>query len=203
MVMRVITGSARGRKLQSPGEATRPMTERVREALFSIIGSEVTGARVLDLFGGSASLSCEALSRGADWATVVDRSADAISAARKNLSLCEFLARSETVRSDVMTFARRLGHDQTYDLVFVDPPYADGDETIQDLLEVVAQLIEPGALVILHRPFVGKGEDRRFTWPSGYRLEDERTYGGTMLCFARYVGKIHDRVRIPGDRGRR
>lgn len=179
------------------------MTDRVREALFSIIGSEVRGATVLDLFGGSASLSCEALSRGADWATVVDRSSDAISAARKNLNLCGFPDRSEAIRSDVMAYARRLGHHRTYSLIFVDPPYADDDESVCGLLEATAPGVEPGGLVVLHRPSGGKGEDHRFTWPSGYRLVDERTYGGTTLCFARYVGGVHDQGEVPGNPGRR
>lgn len=179
------------------------MTDRVREALFSIIGAEVARTRVLDLFGGSASLSCEALSRGANWATVVDRSSDAISAAKKNLDLCGFSDRSEVVRSDVMRFVGRLGGDKTYNLVFVDPPYADDDESIGNLLMAAAPGIESGALVILHRECANKPEDHRFTWPSGYRLEDERTYGGTRLCFARYVGGVHDQGEAPGNPGRR
>lgn len=179
------------------------MTDRAREALFSIIGAEVEKARVLDLFGGSASLSCEALSRGADLAMIVDRSSQAISAARKNLDLCGFSDRSEVVRSDVMTYARRLGQERTYNLVFVDPPYADDDESIASLLEVAAAGVDPGALVVLHRKTHVSGEDRRFTWPSGYRLEGERTYGGTTLCFARYVGGVHDQGEGPGNPGRR
>lgn len=179
------------------------MTDRVREALFSIIGSEVEGARVLDLFGGSASLSCEALSRGAEWATVVDRASQAVETARANLNLCGFASRSEVVCSDVARFVRRLGSDRTYNLIFVDPPYADDDQTVRDLLAAGVAGWEGKALVVLHRDTRSKGEDHRFGWPSGYRLEGERIYGGTTLCFARYVGGGHDLGETPDDPGRR
>ncbi len=123
--MRVIAGSAKGRALDAPrGGATRPATDRIRESLFAILDPVLEGARVLDLFAGVGTLGIEALSRGAARVTFVERSADALTALRKNVATTGLGERSEIVAANVLAF-----FDESiagpYDLVFCDPPFAD------------------------------------------------------------------------------
>src|SRR3954453_13668244 len=121
--MRVIAGSYGGRTLKAPaGDGTRPTSDRVREALFSILGDRVAGARVLDLFAGSGALGIEALSRGAASATFVDDAPAALRVLRANL---EALGEdAEVVRADAVRWLRAAsGRAHQYDLVLLDPPY--------------------------------------------------------------------------------
>lgn len=166
------------------------MTDRVREAVFSIIGEEIVGARVLDLYAGSASLSCEALSRGAAGTTIVEQSAAAIATANTNLGACGFGDLAEVTRVDVGAFSRRIADApvaRRFGVAFVDPPYATDDDSVAALLSGIALALEDGALVVLHRQARKGEDDRRFAWPLGYRSEGVRTYGGTAIHFARHV----------------
>ena len=121
--MRVIAGTWGGRRLQAPpGDAVRPTSDRVREALFSILAGHVPGARVLDLFAGSGALGIEALSRGAASATFVDSAPTALEALRANLGTLG--AEAEVRRQDARRFLGGASADaREYDLVFLDPPY--------------------------------------------------------------------------------
>ena len=120
--MRVITGTARGRKLREPKNMDiRPTTDKVKESLFSIIQFDIEGRRVLDLFAGTGQLGLEALSRGAKSVTFVDQSNEAIAIVRENLEHCGFTA--QVVRGDSIDF---LEHAGKFDLIFLDPPYASG-----------------------------------------------------------------------------
>lgn len=120
--MRVITGTARGRKLREPKNMDiRPTTDKVKESLFSIIQFDVAGRRALDLFAGTGQLGIEALSRGAKSATFVDQSNDAIAITKENLASCGLSA--QVVRDDAISFLERCGE---FDLIFLDPPYASG-----------------------------------------------------------------------------
>lgn len=120
--MRVITGTARGRKLQEPkGRDIRPTTDVVKEAVFSIVQFDVPGRRVLDLFAGTGQLGIEALSRGARECVFVDTAPEALSLVRKNLAACGF--QGQVIRSDAQSYLARGGK---FDLVFVDPPYHAG-----------------------------------------------------------------------------
>lgn len=121
--MRVITGTARGRKLKDlPGLDTRPTTDRVKESIFNIIQFDVEGRRVLDLFGGSGQLSIEALSRGAAEATVVELNAAAVKIIRENVETCRFEQQCRVVPQEALTFL--AGCREKFHLVFLDPPYA-------------------------------------------------------------------------------
>ena len=122
--MRVITGSARGRRLKElEGLETRPTTGKVKEALFSVIQFDIEGRRVLDLFAGTGQLGIEALSRGAKQCVFIDQRNDAVKLIRENLQVCG-LTDSAVVRSgDAMAY---LKSGEKFDLIFLDPPYASG-----------------------------------------------------------------------------
>jgi 16S rRNA (guanine966-N2)-methyltransferase len=153
--VRVIAGTAKGRKLRVPGGLlTRPTPSRVREALFSILQQriELTGARVLDLFAGSGALGIEALSRGAASATFVDLAGAAQQALRHNLA--PFAQRARLLPESVQLAIEHLSQPQPparpprFDLIFLDPPYAQNllPESLEQL--AVAKLLAPGGLLI-------------------------------------------------------
>lgn len=172
--MRVVAGIYGGRELVAPrGRATRPTSDRVREALFSILGEGVRGARVLDLFAGSGALGIEALSRGAESATFVDSAAAAIAAVRRNLAALQVEA--EVVRAPALRFldaARNRA--RQYDLVFLDPPYRQAPVLGRQLTEALAPVLAGDARVVAE-------SDRRS--PLGLQLimHDERRYGDTLI----------------------
>ena len=133
--MRVITGSARGRRLKEiEGLETRPTTDRVKEALFSVIQFDIEGRRVLDLFAGTGQLGIEALSRGAESAVFVEQRKDAVQAVRENLVVCGLSDRARVVSGDAM---RYLKSGEKFDLIFLDPPYASG--LLEQALEEIAR----------------------------------------------------------------
>jgi 16S rRNA (guanine966-N2)-methyltransferase len=170
----VIAGQWGGRRLQAPaGAATRPTSDRVREALFSILGDRVAGARVLDLFAGSGALGIEALSRGAAEATFVDSSPAAVKAVRANL---EALAvEAEVRRADVGVFLRGAsGAGRHYDLVFLDPPYRLAERLGRELSEALTAVLAPGGLAISE-------SDRRSPLDLDMTPTDERRYGDTVI----------------------
>lgn len=132
--MRVITGTARGRRLKElEGMETRPTTGKVKESLFSIIQFDIEGRRVLDLFAGTGQLGIEALSRGAREAVFIDRRADAVKLIRENLQICNLSDRAYVKNSDSMAY---LKSGEKFDLIFLDPPYASG--LLEQALEQIA-----------------------------------------------------------------
>lgn len=138
--MRVISGEARGRPLKAvPGQTTRPTTDKVKEALFSMIGPYFEGERVLDLFAGTGGLGIEALSRGAGHAVFVDANAKSIEVVRSNLAATRLEAKAEVYRQDAAKAIRLLAQRgiPPFELVFLDPPYAmkNGDALLLELLE--------------------------------------------------------------------
>ena len=123
--MRVITGTARGRRLKElEGLETRPTTDRVKEGVFNIIQFDIEGRRVLDLFAGTGQLGIEALSRGAASAVFVDQRRDAASIIRENLKLTGLSDRARVVNGEAMAFLS--SQRERFDLIFLDPPYAAG-----------------------------------------------------------------------------
>ncbi len=120
--MRVITGTARGRRLKElQGKDTRPTTDMVKEGMFNILQFDIEGRRVLDLFAGTGQLGIEALSRGAVHATFVEQRNDAVKLIRENLELCEFTDVSRVVTGEALGFLSAVR--EKYDLIFLDPPY--------------------------------------------------------------------------------
>lgn len=123
--MRVITGTARGRKLKTPENYDiRPTTDNVKESVFNIIQFDIEGRRVLDLFAGTGQLGIECLSRGAASAVFVDRRADAVKLIRENLRLTELEDRARVVAGDSMEYLKSIR--EPFDIIFLDPPYAAG-----------------------------------------------------------------------------
>jgi 16S rRNA (guanine966-N2)-methyltransferase len=172
--MRVIAGMYGGRRLNAPsGSATRPTSDRVREALFSILGARVPGARVLDLFAGSGALGIEALSRGAASATFVDDAPPAVKAIRGNLDALG--ASAEIRRTDALRYlgTASAGGAQ-YDLLFLDPPYRHAERLASRLSEALPAVLAPGAVAVAE-------SDRRAPLALDLPLHDERRYGDTLI----------------------
>ena len=175
-MMRILTGSAKGKKLVSlEGDATRPTSERIKEAIFSSIQFDVEGRRVLDLFAGSGQMGFEALSRGAQKATFIDLSREAMEIVKQNSKITGFFDQSHFLVSDWRNYLRKASGREQFDLVFVDPPYA-----MQCCADVAAylkktELISPGAIVVLES---GEEEiqmdDPRL---SGYKVIKSTHYG--------------------------
>ncbi len=149
--MRVITGTARGRRLKElEGMETRPTTDRVKEGLFSALQFEIEGRRVLDLFAGTGQLGIECLSRGAASVVFVDRRADAVKLIRENLKLTELSDRAQVVSGDSMEYLNRVR--EKFDLIFLDPPYAAG--LLEPALAHIAKfdILSPHGIIIAEAP---------------------------------------------------
>jgi 16S rRNA (guanine966-N2)-methyltransferase len=170
--VRVVAGAWRGRRLAAPaGRDTRPTSDRVREAVFSILGT-IDGAAVLDLFAGSGALAFEALSRGAARATLVERAPAAIKAIEANAQALG--AAVDLRRRDVRAFVRDASAaGGPYDLVFLDPPYRDAAGLGPQL--DLTPLLAPGARV------VSESDRREPLALPGLEVADERRYGDTLI----------------------
>jgi 16S rRNA (guanine966-N2)-methyltransferase len=167
--LRITGGELGGRRIRVPRGDVRPTTERVREAIFSILG-DVAGARVLDLFCGSGALAIEALSRGAAEATLVDTRP---ATARRNLEALGLAERALTVRSNAARFLRRA-EASSFDLVLCDPPYRLADRLAGDLDPLIRRALANGGRVM-----VETSPDRPL--PLGLPLVTERGYGDTLI----------------------
>ena len=181
--MRVIAGEFRGRRLASARNGgLRPTADRVREALFSILGPTVADARVLDLYAGTGALALEALSRGARTATCVERAPAALAALERNVAELGLAGRVTIVRGDAVGYARRMaGETDRFDLVFCDPPYADPQEPL--LTAVAGGSWWTRAVVLEH------AASRPPSTPAGLEA-DTRRYGDTgVTVFRRPTGE--------------
>ena len=147
--MRVITGSAKGRKLeQLTGNDVRPTTERVKEAVFSIIQFNIEGRRFLDLFAGSGQMGIEALSRGAVRAVFTDASKDSIDIVKRNLKTTKLEECARVYRTDSIGFLSSCR--ETFDLAFIDPPYGTG--LLQQALDNIERVMSKSGIVICESP---------------------------------------------------
>ena len=178
--MRVITGSARGVQLKTPdGLKTRPTSDRVKEALFSIIQFDLPCARVLDLFGGTGQLGIEALSRGAKSAVFVDEGEKACALIRENLKRTKLSDQAKVIRSDYMQYLHTSR--ETFDIVFLDPPYAE--VFLENALKCITEIdiLESGAIIVAERPV-----DKDLPWEiSGFTKSKDYKYGNTVLTLYR------------------
>ena len=167
--LRISGGELGGRRIRVPKGDVRPTTERVREAVFSILG-DVSGSRVLDLFCGSGALAIEALSRGASEATLVDTHPRT---ARENVERLGLGERAHVIRSDAIRFLRR-GEQGAFDLVLCDPPYRLADRLATDLGPLI-----PGVLAVSGRAMIESSPDNplQIELP----LLTERAYGDTLV----------------------
>lgn len=148
-MMRIITGKARGIKLNTlEGENTRPTSERAKEAVFSMLQFELEGREVLDLFAGSGQMGLEAVSRGANSATFIEKSKDAAAVISKNIEKTKLSEFCRLFNSDVNDFIRVTRGKKQYDIVFIDPPYAlrAVAPTLKELLD--ADLLKPTSIVV-------------------------------------------------------
>lgn len=178
--VRVISGSARGLKLNTPGDdRVRPTTDRVKESMFNIIQDWVYDSQVLDLFAGSGALGIEALSRGASQAVFCDNSLDSIKIIKSNIEKARVADRSQIVSGDFKRCLRDMGaKNQSFDMIFVDPPYYKGlFEEVLDTIRACKILKKDGIVIVEHdakRP-IGQVE--------GLEVYKEKKYGITMLTF--------------------
>ncbi len=178
--LRVVAGRAGGRHLASlPGEAMRPTTERVREAVFSSLGGDVVGASVLDLYAGTGAMAIEALSRGAVRAVLVDHDRAAAAVCRDNLATTGFDDVGRVVETTVRAFVALPPPPQApFSLVTCDPPYATPDD---EIAAVLAALTVPGWLAPNATAVVERGVRTPVDpVPSGWRLRFARAYGDTL-----------------------
>jgi 16S rRNA (guanine966-N2)-methyltransferase len=177
MNIRVISGKFGGRKIEAPDNTrTHPMGERVRNAMFNSIGSEIVGAEVLDAFAGTGSIGLEALSRGAKFALFIERDNIAAKILAKNVTTLAAQDQAKIIRTTILNWIENNNHEQ-FDLIFADPPYHDPQ------LSTVAKLyglLKPGGLMILSHP----GGSEVPTKP-GVVVVDNRSYGNANLTFYR------------------
>ncbi|MGC2241043.1 MAG: 16S rRNA (guanine(966)-N(2))-methyltransferase RsmD [Acidimicrobiia bacterium] len=172
--MRVISGLAKGRRLAAPStETTRPVLDRVREAVFSMIGDWVVDAAVLDLYAGSGSFGIEALSRGAVSATFVENARVALDALRSNI---DAVGLGGTIVSSPVADFLAVGS-ATFDIVFIDPPWSISSQALSDDLTALDRFLEPKAEVVLSR----RWGDQTPTQPENWRVATDRRYGDTRI----------------------
>jgi 16S rRNA (guanine(966)-N(2))-methyltransferase RsmD len=190
--MRIIAGEHRGRRIEAPpGLDTRPMLDRVREAMFSTLGERVPGANVLDLYAGSGSLGLEALSRGARRARMIEKDPKALACLRNNVELLGMGDRAQVVRGDSLKrdLWRPLGSEEAFDVVFLDPPYshvelpATRTGVLGCIEELLREVVGPRGCLIVH------AEARMLDWirlrgqSHGALRRGERRYGSSGLLY--------------------
>jgi len=178
--MRVITGTARGRRLKElEGMETRPTTDRVKEGLFNILQFDIEGRKVLDLFAGTGQLGIECLSRGAASAVFVDRRADAVKLIRDNLKTTELTENARVVAGDSMEYLKGLR--EKFDIIFLDPPYAAG--LLEEAISYIAEfdILSPHGIIVAEHPV----EKALPAVKAPYRLHRTYRYGKIALTIYR------------------
>ena len=178
--MRVITGTARGRRLKElEGMETRPTTDRVKEGLFSALQFDIEGRRVLDLFAGTGQLGIECLSRGAVSAVFVDRRADAVKLIRENLKVTELTDRAKVISGDSMEYLKGLR--EKFDLIFLDPPYEAG--LLEPAIAQIAKfdILAPHGIIVAEHPV----EKAMPALAEPYRIHKTYRYGKIALTLYR------------------
>ena len=176
--MRVITGSARGKRLVTPaGLDVRPTPDRVKEGIFSALHFDIEGRRILDLFAGSGQLSIEALSRGAESAVIVDNSLNSLKAVKSNIAACGFEDKARVIQSDYASFCA-MSRD-TFDIVFLDPPYNEG--LLMPALKAVLPLVSDYGIIVCEHPMDVKLEESI----GGFAVSKVYRYGKVLVTVYR------------------
>ena len=183
--VRIIAGELKGRSLQVPkGRAVRPMRSRIRESLFSILGDEVVGARFLDIFAGSGVIGLEAISRGARHALLVENDPQVVEVLKHNLSSLGVDVSVQVVAIDI--YESPLPTSEPYDIVFLDPPFADYEQESRDPWQLAVRMVQQGAVDL--GGVIGLEAPARLT-PSALHpdleLEVNRRYGHTRIVLWR------------------
>lgn len=189
--MRVISGSAKGRRLKSvPGDTTRPILDRVKESLFNILSEETEGTRWLDLFAGTGQVGIEALSRGAEEVVFIDITKAAIRTIYENLKHCHLMSGAQVLQSDSFSFLERIASGQVnqakFDFIFVAPPqYLDLWKKGLKIIDEDADqfLAEYGQVIVQIDPHEYFKDDDGEWRPQNLVLVDERKYGRTLILF--------------------
>ena len=178
--MRIITGTARGVHLETlDGLETRPTGEKVKEAIFSIIQFDLPGASVLDLFGGTGQLGIEALSRGAKSAVFIDEREDACKLIKENLKRTKLESQGQVIRSDYSAYLKSVS--QKFDIIFLDPPYAE--VFLENSLNLITQIdiLQSGGIIVTERPV-----EKALLWNfPGYNRSKDYKYGNTLITLFR------------------
>ncbi len=178
--MRVITGKAHGVTLKTPeGLQTRPTTDRVKEAMFSIIHFDIPGMRVLDLFGGTGQLGIEALSRGASSAVFVDAGEKACALIRENLRRTKLENQAQVVRADYLDYLSRCR--DKFGIILLDPPYAEVflENALKKITEI--DILQSGGIIVTERP-----AEKSLPWDfEGYTRSRDYKYGKTLITLYR------------------
>lgn len=183
--MRIITGRARGLKLTTPKNYdVRPTADRVKESVFNIIGSKITGAQVLDLFAGTGNLGLECWSRGAEHIVFTDMSRESLRLVQSNIAKCRAEADTETICGDACQLIDRLyKKGLRFDFIFADPPYNKG--LVQKVIAALAQspLLNDGGYLIAEH----SSHDELGVLPPQFELVRCGTYGETKISFIRFA----------------
>ncbi len=174
--LRVIAGSAKGIKLNVP-EGARPITDRARTTLFDVIGPDIIGKSVLDLFAGSGCLGIEALSRGAKDAVFVDQEREAFNTLKGNIQAAGFTEQSQILQKNAFQFIKQAL--DTFDIVFVDPPYpmyTEIENLPKRIMRDLINIVKVGGAVIIKHP-----TDTEYPTPACFELADQRNFGNTTV----------------------
>ncbi len=178
--MRINTGLAKGRRLHAvPGNTTRPVTDRVKQAVFNILGDDVQGSSWLDLFAGTGAIGIEALSRGAAHSTFLDIAPLAIRTIQHNLATTQLQAGARVIRQDAFEYLRGLPNTR-YDFIYIAPPQYQGlwDRAVLAIDQNPGWLAEDGAVIVQINP-----REHHELALQTLELTQQRRYGSTLLCF--------------------
>ena len=178
--LRIIAGKAKGMRIQSvPGDSTRPITDRAKEALFNIISTDLIDSSWLDCFGGTGSVSIEALSRGAKTSTIIDLHPLAIETIKKNLNYTKFSEQSEVIKTDSLVYLKKKPL-KSYDYVFIAPPQYKGlwQKTLEILDDNPGWVVEDGWIIVQIHPVEYKPLELQ-----NFEEFDQRKYGSTIFVF--------------------
>ncbi len=182
--MRIVAGTAKGRRLCAlKGFSIRPTSDKVREAIFNILGAEFHYKNILDLFAGTGAMGIESLSRGAEEVTFIDKDASAIKVINKNLNVCGFEDKADVIKLDVIKVLQSsvFSLNKKFDLIFIDPPYAAG------ITGMALEMIDKNKILANTGVVVSETSKRVALEANLSRLQefDRRRYGDTVVTFYR------------------